>query len=509
MLLTMQLQSSLDWTAAQTQSLLQFLSKILSINLFALGEQQISLGSILGLVLQGVIVLLIARAVKQVLRERILTRFKLDTGTRESLSTIISYFVSILGFLLVLQNVGINISSLAVFAGALGIGFGIGLQNLASNFISGVTLLFEQPIKVGDFIEVGDLAGIVEQISIRSTTIRTIRGVAVIVPNSSFLENNIVNWTYRDPKCQISLPVNVLEDSDSLLITEALLAAAAQETKVLHSPAPEVRFNGYREDVLDFELLVWIDQPAEQASIKSSLYYLIESEFKVRDIAMTASQQVRVTLENLSDLAKLFQNFAVNENLNGNGTAKKEAEETKDTPETTPAQTESKSSQTFSLRELLQKVSYFQQCSDIQLRQIIEKGYRKTLPAQETICRENDPGDSFYIILSGAVEVFVESIGKQVAIRKPGEFIGEMSLLMGTPRTATLRTLEETMLFVVDRSNLQSLLQSQKDLADKIAEELSKRQETLKSLGITVGDSGKNESAFTQIRKRMRSLFGI
>jgi potassium-dependent mechanosensitive channel len=160
------------------------------------------------------------------------------------------------------------------------------------------------------------------------------------------------------------------------------------------------------------------------------------------------------------------------------------------------------------LRDLLRKVSYFQQCSDVELRQIIEKGYRKKVAEGEIICRENDPGDSFYIILLGAVDVFVESIEEHIAVRRAGEFIGEMSLLMGTPRTATLRTMEETILFVVDRENLQSLLTQHHDLADKIAQELSQRQETLKSLGIQVNVMTKGETAFEQIRKRIRAIFG-
>lgn len=115
---------------------------------------------------------------------------------------------------------------------------------------------------------------------------------------------------------------------------------------------------------------------------------------------------------------------------------------------------------------------HFANLNDIELRHIIEEGYQKTLPSDQVICRENDPGDSFYIILSGSVDVIVESIGKHVAVREAGEFIGEMSLLMGTPRTATLRTLEETTLFVVDRGNLQSLLRRHQELADRISEEL-------------------------------------
>ncbi|GAA6614883.1 hypothetical protein NUACC26_006700 [Scytonema sp. NUACC26] len=173
------------------------------------------------------------------------------------------------------------------------------------------------------------------------------------------------------------------------------------------------------------------------------------------------------------------------------------------------SKTVSKSSSAATLRDLLRRVSYFEHLTDIELRHIIEEGYRKTLNADEVICRENDPGDSFYIILSGSVEVFVESIGKQVAIRQPGEFIGEMSLLMGTPRTATLRTKEETTLFVVERTNLQSLLKKHQELADKISEELSQRQETLGRLGIKLDSANKEETPFIQIRKRIQAIFGI
>ncbi|NEP27095.1 cyclic nucleotide-binding domain-containing protein, partial [Moorena sp. SIO3I6] len=150
-----------------------------------------------------------------------------------------------------------------------------------------------------------------------------------------------------------------------------------------------------------------------------------------------------------------------------------------------------------------------EKCSDSELRHIIQQGYRQMLKAEDIICEENDPGDSFYIILSGLVEVFVESRGKRIAIRKPGEFIGEMSLLLGTPRTATLRALEDTILFVVDRENLKSLLVKHKDLADQISEELFKRKETLEKLGITVGVTEEKESGTNQIRQRIQSLFGI
>nr|MBA3924601.1 mechanosensitive ion channel [Nostocaceae cyanobacterium] len=436
------------------------------------------------------------------LKQRILPKFGLEIGIRESLSAITSYIITIVGFLIVLETTGINLSSLAVFAGALGIGFGIGLQNLASNFISGLTLLFEQPIKVGDYIEVDKLAGTVEKIAIRSTTIRTVNGVFVIVPNSRFLDNNVVNWSYCDPKCRIVVGVQVAEESDSLAVTESLLTAARQESRVLSSPTPEVYFKGNKKDTLRFELLVWILNPVEMDSIKSALRFLIEAELRDRAINTRASAR-EIVLENLPTLATLLQ-LPILQTTNGYATQALTA-----THNAENSLSSEKPIGGWMLRDLLQKVSYFQQCGDVELRKVIEKGYRKKLMSGEIICRENDPGDSFYIILSGAVEVFIESLAQQVAIRKAGEFIGEMSLLMGTPRTATLRTLEETILFVVDRDNLQSLLHQHHELADKIAEELSQRQETLKSLGITLGAITTKETPFNQIRRQIKAIFGI
>ena len=493
----MQSQSALDWTTAQAKHFLQALLNLFNISLFTFGGEKFSVGSITGLVVQAIIVLLVASAIKQLLKNRILPSFGLDVGTRESLSAITSYIVTIIGLLIVSQTAGINLSSLAVFAGALGIGFGIGLQNLASNFISGLTLLFEQPIKVGDYIEVDKLAGTVEKIAIRSTTISTVNGVFVIVPNSRFLDNNVVNWSYSDPKCRIAIGVRVSEESDSLTVMEALLTAARQESRVLSSPSPEVYFKGPKKDTLKFELLVWIQNPAEMDSIKSALRFLIEAEFRDRAIE-TKSAATTIALENLPILAALLQHPV--QATNGSKANAKAADPTTATENPIGG---------WMLRDLLRKVSYFEQCGDIELRQIIEKGYRKKLASGEIICRENDPGDSFYIILSGAVEVFVESIERQVAVRHAGEFIGEMSLLMGTPRTATLRALEETILFVVDRDNLQSLLEKHSELADKIAEELSHRQEALKSLGITIGATTQEETPSNQIRKQIRAIFGI
>ena len=490
--------SALDWAIAQAKQEVQALANIIDSSLFTFGGEQFSLRLLIALIAQVILVLVVANAGKQLLKKRILPRFGLAIGTQESLAAITSYIITTVGFLIVLETAGINLSSLAVFAGALGLGFGIGLQNLASNFISGLTLLFEQPVKIGDYVEVDRFAGTVEQIAIRATTIRTIDGIFAIVPNSRFLDTSVVNWSYRDPKCRITIPAQATEESDSLTVMEALLAAARQESRVLSSPSPEVYFKGIQGDALKFELLVWIERPIEIDSIKSALQFLIEAEFRDRAIDTRITSSVELT-----NIPLWFQQLTV-EAINNSATRNRAI------TKTPPAEiVPTKPIDGWMLRDLLRKVSYFQQCSDVELRQIIEKGYRKKLGSHEIICRENEPGDAFYIILLGSVDVCVESIDQHIAVRRAGEFIGEMSLLMGTPRTATLRTLEETVLFVVDRENLQSLLTNHHELADKIAQELSQRQETLKSLGIELNTTTKEETPFEQVRKRIQALFGI
>ncbi len=477
----------------QGNSLLKNVFEVFNVAILNIGGVRISLASATLLVVQIGCVILLSRLVKQLIKKQILMRLGLELGTRESLSSLVSYVVSIAGFFFVLDSAGINFGSLAVFAGAVGIAVGIGLQNLANNFISGIILLLERPIRVGDYVEIGTVMGVVERISLRSTLVRTGRGLAVIVPNSSLANNNLINWSHQDPTCCIDIKIEVADTNDSMSVTEALLAAARQEPSVLSFPIPQVFFQGIKNRAFQFELQVWITQPTRKASIQSALFFLVQQQFENYGITYPA-RGISIEADYPEQLTTLIQQFRGETPPTFSGTA----------PATNPTLSRTTA---ITLRDLLRKVSYFANLNDIELRHIIEEGYQKRLNAGEVICQENDPGDSFYIILSGAVDVFVESIGKQVAVREAGEFIGEMSLLMGMPRTATLRTLEETTLFVVDRGNLQSLLRRHQELADKISEELAQRQETLERLGIKIGS--KDEPPLIQIRKRIQSVFGI
>lgn len=168
------------------------------------------------------------------------------------------------------------------------------------------------------------------------------------------------------------------------------------------------------------------------------------------------------------------------------------------------------------IAELLQKVSYFQSFSDAEIQRLIEMGYRKILYPGEYVCREDEPGDAFYIILEGSVEIFVEKINKFLTNLGVGTFFGELSLLLGIPRTATVRTREDTVLFVLDREGLQKLLRNYKDLAEQIAQalhehkaELESRKELLQKMGLLDDEEGFNQNPLGWIRNRMSTLFGL
>ena len=491
----------MDWIVKQTQNIFKAISEIFTADLFLLGGQPVTLLLLIKIIVYTLIAWLIVHIIKEWIKRWFLVRFGFDRGSREAIASVIGYILAIFGFLIVLQNVGIDLSSLTVFAGAIGIGVGFAFKNLASNFISGVTLLFEQPIKVGDLVEFGNLLGTVEKISIRSTLVRTLTGVFVIVPNHRFIENDIINWSYQGSNCGIKIPIIIAYGSDTVLVTEALLTAARKEYRVLSYPSPKVFFNGFGDSGLDFTLLVWIDDPREKFSITSALNFLIESELRDRSIEIPFPQR-DIHIQNPEALAGLWQKNTARDLNNGKISTQIDPipEKKKPIPQ---------SFNKWTLRDLLRRVSYFEKCSNLELRQLIEEGYRQLVPSGAIICRENDPGDTFYIILSGSVEVFSEQTGKYIATRSAGDFFGEMSLLMGIPRTASIRSLEDTILFVVDRDNLQNLLVKHQGLADRICEELSKRQESLRSLGLLNQETESGQNPMVWIRQRIKTLFQL
>jgi len=218
----------------------------------------------------------ISSRTKRFLFNRVLAESGLDRSLQYAISQIISNIVLVLGIFIVLENTGIHLAALTVFAGAVGVGVGFGLQNIASNFISGLVILAERPITIGDRVEVAGIAGTVQQIRARSTVIVTSDNIAMIVPNSKFIDSPVTNWHYGDARVRFRLPVGVAYGSDVHKVREALIAAASEHSATLTDPPPTAYLEKFGESTIHFELIAWTrEMSARPRRFKSDLNYLI------------------------------------------------------------------------------------------------------------------------------------------------------------------------------------------------------------------------------------------
>ena len=261
------------------------------IELWTLFENPIVLGNVLMSILFLYFLFTAAWVIQDVIKHILLPRRNADPGMVHAGLTIGSYLVMGLGILVVLDTLGLDASSLTFISGGLSVGIGFGLQKILANFISGIILLFERSLSPGDVISIeGDL-GIVDTLHIRSTTIRTLNNVQVIVPNETFLTNAVTNYTHKNRIVRMLIPVGASYDSDPREIFQALLDAAQRYEGILNEPAPTIFFSGFGDNSIDFNLAVWIDKPIDIEKISSELRLLIWDEFAKRNIEMPFPQR--------------------------------------------------------------------------------------------------------------------------------------------------------------------------------------------------------------------------
>lgn len=264
---------------------------ILNYTIFTLGEARITPLNVIYLLLLTIVLFWLSNKLKGILIERVLTRTPLDLGAQQAIGTIARYLLLLVGFLIILQTVGINLTTLNVLAGAIGIGVGFGLQNIASNFISGLIILFERPVKVGDRIEVNDVNGRVMSIGARSTRIKTNDNITIIVPNSKFIEENVVNWSFENNIVRFRVPIGVAYDSDLVLVKNVLMEVAAENPDVLDEPKTAVRLMKFNDSSIDLELWVWTNSKLQRkGAFISDLNFAIWDKFRVNNIEIPFPQ---------------------------------------------------------------------------------------------------------------------------------------------------------------------------------------------------------------------------
>ncbi len=257
-----------------------------------LGAMRVSLNGVLLLLLMfGLVIVL-----EKVIRERVIMRIFEKTDFPEALeygiARIMGYAFMVIGFYLAFQVAGIDLSSLAFIAGAVGVGIGFGLQNIINNFVSGIIIYAEHPITIGDRIEVGGIAGRVEKISLRSTMVVTSDNITMIVPNADFISQTVTNWSYSDPKVRIRVPIGVAYGTDPEKVKKLLLEVADEDPRTLKDPKPSVIFRAFGASSLDFELASWTkEMTTRPTSYISAINFAIDKKFREHDIEIPFPQQ--------------------------------------------------------------------------------------------------------------------------------------------------------------------------------------------------------------------------
>lgn len=274
----------MEWTEIRSLAL-NFMSG------FSVGSIQVSPSGIIYGLLMVIAILVLTRLAQRVLENRILPMTRLNPGIRHSLKTLVGYVGLLFAFFVGVSALGFNLSNLAIIAGALSVGIGFGLQSIVNNFVSGLILLFERPIKIGDWVITASGEGKVKKINVRSTEIETFDRCSIIVPNSELISSSVQNWTYKDESARVIIPVGVSYDTDPEYAREILLQCAEGECEILKNPEPYVYFADFADSSLNLELRVFIRDANNALMMRNEMRFKIFSALKKAGIEIPFPQR--------------------------------------------------------------------------------------------------------------------------------------------------------------------------------------------------------------------------
>jgi potassium-dependent mechanosensitive channel len=279
-------------------NLLSLSESIINHPLFEFGGKVFTLVTILEFIVLLISVFIIAKITKIICKSWLFSKLDLDIGSQEAFSKITAYFVAIIGFIIALQTTGVDLTSLAVIVGGLGIGIGFGFQEITKDFISGLILLFARTVKVNDFIELSDnngfknIKGRISKISFLVTTLETTTSSTLMIPNNYLVTHSVLNWSYGNKKKYLGFLIKVPQGTDLVLFTETILYVATLESQVLSDPKPELLFKTVGDNFWEFELRVWVNRVDHEPKIRSILNYSIEYHLRQVGISLNIIDQL-------------------------------------------------------------------------------------------------------------------------------------------------------------------------------------------------------------------------
>ncbi len=274
-----------------TAEFLAFLDKMFHYQLFELNQTPVTLLTLSLFFILLLSLLLFSRFIQRTILKKTFAYLNLDPGTSYTFSRIIHYLILVIGLTIAFQFVGIDFSGLAVIFGFLSVGIGFGLQNITSNFIAGLILLVERPIQVGDRVTVNDINGDVQEINIRSTTIRSERNISIIVPNSDFVSSSVLNWSHYDQRVRMEIDVGVSYNSDLQTVLRCLKEVAIENKEVLTSPEPEALLLSFGDSSWNLQLRAWIPNPKRYRNVLSDLNCAIVESFRKNGVEIPFPQR--------------------------------------------------------------------------------------------------------------------------------------------------------------------------------------------------------------------------
>ncbi|MFT5730017.1 MAG: potassium efflux system protein [Desulforhopalus sp.] len=228
---------------------------------------------------------------KGILKQTILPAYGIDIGVQFSIIRLVSYFVSLIVFIVLLSVLGIELTKLTIFGSALGIGVGFGLQAVVNNFVSGLILLFERPIKIGDTVQISNEIGVVQNVGLRATVIQTFGNAEIVIPNSDLVTGQVINWSLTEKRVRLDIPVGVSYSSDVDQVLEILQELGYEHPLVMSQPPPKSLFLGFGDNSLNFELRVWLNNYIDKFDVLSELNREIEYEFSQKGIKIPYPQR--------------------------------------------------------------------------------------------------------------------------------------------------------------------------------------------------------------------------
>jgi len=265
-------------------------SNLLALSL-TIEDVSISVENVLVVVFVLYLSMAVSWLIRAILEAEFFPRRRFDRGVRDSIKKLLNYSLILVGFLFAMSLAGVELKNFAVLAGAFGIGIGFGLQNVVNNFVSGLILLFERPVKVGDMVVIDNEWGTVRKIGLRSTVVTNLDESEVIVPNSLLVSQKLTNWSLTSPLCRLTIPVGVAYGSDVPLVLKILTETGEQHSAVLEDPGPSPLFRGFGDSSLDFELRIWISDVRDRFRVRSEICQYIDRRFREEGIIIPFPQR--------------------------------------------------------------------------------------------------------------------------------------------------------------------------------------------------------------------------